>query len=103
MWVSSIEALTRLEILANQAKLVNRLHPDDLSAWWAQTLRKNGYESQGEIVHRVVLILDEHEPRIRIRFSFIDDQTRWEPVRVLGSFYLRAVWADATWSLVGDY
>lgn len=103
MRVSNVTELARLEILANQANLINSMHPEDRQQWFYMTLRHNGYNPGGEICHKAVLIVDEHAPRIRLRISYIDDQTRWQPTRVLGSFYLHAVMADGKWSLTGDY
>ena len=98
MRFSTQTQLADLQILLNLANF-----PGDLTGKLHDIMRVSGYVPAGEKAHKATLYVDDAGPRVRIRFSYIDDQTKWEPVRSMGSFYLKAVWADAKWSLTGDY
>ena len=76
----------KLQILLNRAKfcqgpVCNRymvLHSIMLAS---------GYEDKSKLtIHRVRLYADKGQPRLVFRFSYIDDQTVWTPVRRTGSF-----------------
>lgn len=98
MRFSSKTQLADLQILLNLANFQG-----DLTGKLHEIMRASGYIPQGEVAHRAVLIVDDHGARVRIRFSFIDDQTRYDPARVLGSFYVKVDRSLDGWKLIGDY
>jgi len=105
MQVRTHREVLELKILLNLVELC-RVRVDQATDQFKAILDKCGYVPQKEICHRVTLICDDAGPRIRFRFSFIDEETRAEPTRCLGSFYARVKWKDNTslvWEWTGDY
>jgi hypothetical protein len=104
MQLSTLASLEQLQILLNLAKFLNESGRAESTAWLRASLYANGYTPSDEVFHKAILILEEDHLRVRIRFSFVDDQTRFDAARVLGSWYVVAVrGASLGWNLMGDY
>lgn len=104
MRVSTQQDFAELEILLNLAKLLNNSDRTAATNWFNKFRREQGYCVQDELecFHKAILILDQWGPRVRIKFSYVDEG-RSEPVRAVGSFFIRARDEGGKLILVGGY